>query len=281
MLLKFIQRQLLYHPRRATALKVQDFRDVTQVFQECVDVQLTCSDAVQIKGWWLRRMKASGSSPPSSPLIIFFHGNAGNRATRTNWYRLFADVGADVLAIDYHGYGDSAGRMSERGLEVSCDATWKFATEELNYDARQIVLVGTSLGGAAAVYTAANASAAGHNVCGMMLIATFSSMVDVACDLYPWLPVRQTLVDRYPSDVRISKVTCPIVVVHGTEDALVKPALGRRLFDAAPAASAAGIPKRWLAINGAVHNNILAVAAKELQAELNEMLTRIAVSSGD
>ena len=91
---------------------------------------------------------------------------------------------------------------------------------------------------------------------GLMAVASFSSMVDVAGNIYPWLPVKAILVDRYPSDTRIPLVKCPVVILHGDEDSLIDQQFGRRLFDAAPENSADGTPKQWISMTGVNHNNV-------------------------
>lgn len=279
LLLTFLQRQMLYHPRRARQLKVAEFRDVMQVFPESTDVELICDDGVGIRAWLLRKTKGSDSVEKSRrPLILFFHGNAGNRAGRVNWYRLFEQAGADVLAIDYHGYGDSGGKMSEGALEQDCDAAWEFATMNLGYRPEDIVVVGTSLGGAAAVYVSSRTCAVGNGPGGLAVVATFSSMVDVAGSLYPWLPVQAVLVDRYPSAERIQNVTSRLVVLHGDQDTLVQPRFGRKLFDAAPDISADGIPKNWVNLPDVGHNDILGGGRQIILGEITALVAAAAGS---
>ncbi len=273
-LLATLQRKLLYHPSTAPTLPVADFPIVTELFPESKDIELTCEDGITIRGWLLQNDAAATTddSKRPRPLVIYFHGNAGDRSSRTSWYQLFAELNVDVLAIDYHGYGDSGGSISETGLELDCVAAWKFATEELNTDPQDIVIVGTSLGGAAAIYLAAKQSEAGTPPAALATVATFSSMVDAGRSHYPWLPVRYVLVDRYPSDQRIGKVTCPLLLLHGDNDRIVRYRFGQKLFDAAPDKSANGTPKRWVNLPGVGHNSILHQAGDTLQAELSQLL---------
>jgi pimeloyl-ACP methyl ester carboxylesterase len=256
-LLGFFQRRLLYHPRKAPDLSVARFPDINRMFPAASDVSIRCEDGVTIRGWLLQKHAVNPKTDPvQRPLVIFFHGNAGNREGRVGWYHIFARTGADVLAIDYHGYGDSEGEMTESALEADSAATWKYATEELGYKPGDIILAGNSLGGAAAVLTAAAHVQPDDTPAGLMAVASFSSMVDVAGNIYPWLPVKAILVDRYPSDTRIPLVQCPVVILHGDEDSLIDQQFGRRLFDAAPENSADGTPKQWISMTGVNHNNV-------------------------
>jgi pimeloyl-ACP methyl ester carboxylesterase len=111
-----------------------------------------------------------------------------------------------------------------------------------------------------------------------VLRATFSSLTDAAAYHYPWLPVRWLLVDRYPSVEWMPQVTCPILHLHGRRDSIIPIELGRKLFDAAPPQSGGGIPKRFVELPSADHNDILAVAEPEFQAAVAEFLKQLAGS---
>lgn len=282
--LGFLQRQLLYHPRTATSLSVSRYPELMQLFPAATDVRVKCADGVTIHGWLLQQeadAKADTTSEQATadaenarrrPLVLYMHGNAGNRAGRGSWYRIFHAADADVLAFDYHGYGDSEGSMSEQAMLLDCAAAWSFATETLGYQPQDIIVAGTSLGGAAAVYTAAKACAAGEAPSSLMLVATFSSMVDVAGSLYWWVPVRALLVDRYPSDTWIPDVTCPVVVMHGDQDELVAQQFGRKLFDAARPVAADGTPKTWVNMPDINHNNLISEGGHLVQAQVDRLV---------
>ncbi|MEO2012911.1 MAG: alpha/beta hydrolase [Fuerstiella sp.] len=270
----FLQRHLLYHPQKASNLSVAGFHDVTTLFPAATDVQLTCRSGTIIRGWLLRKSDVPEATA-TRPLVIYFHGNAGNRAGRKAWYATFHNAGADVLAMDYHGYGDSGGKMTEDALELTADAAWEFAVDKLGYRSSNIVIAGTSLGGAAAVYLASQQSETEDQPAALVTVATFSSMVDVAGSHYPWLPVGAILVDRYPSAQRIAKVSCPVIVMHGDNDTLVPQRFGRRLFDAAPNKSVSEVEKRWVNLPNVGHNDLLSVGRDHIHREVNRVVAAV------
>ncbi len=59
---------------------------------------------------------------------------------------------------------------------------------------------------------------------------------------------------------------------HGTADSVVPYEQGRRLFEAAPATSSTGIPKRFVTIEGGQHNF---VTVGDIQVELRELVGRL------
>lgn len=80
--------------------------------------------------------------------MLFFHGNAANRAAsyRTRLYSsLSSRLGANVLAIDYRGFGDSTGKPSEEGLARDGRAAWDWLIRE-GASAKSIAVMGHSLG---------------------------------------------------------------------------------------------------------------------------------------
>lgn len=271
--LGFLQRSLLYHPSTAESLPVASVPGLVTLYPAAQDVEIACESGQKVRGWLLK--KSGVDAADERPLVIYFHGNAGNRAGRGPWYQVLESCNVDVLAIDYLGYGDSEGKVTESTLEISCDAAWAYATETLGYRPNQIVIGGTSLGGAAAVYLCSKQCVAGECPNGLFVVATFSSMVDVASNLYWWLPVRAVLVDRYPSDERAAKITCPVVVMHGDQDTLVRQHLGQKLFDAFPAASTNNIPKRWVNLPDTGHNDLLFASPRLIRDEIEKLLNSI------
>ena len=268
-LLGFLQRKLIYHPTVANELPVAEFPNVTRIYPEAQDIRLCCSENTELGGWLLKSSPGTTSEKIERPLVVFFHGNAGDRSGRFWWYHALSQSNVDILAIDYHGYGDSLGEPSEEALYRSAEAAWTYAVQDLGYSSSQVFIMGVSLGGAAAVHLAYETCQSGESPAGLIVVATFSSMTDVASSHYPWLPVRAILVDRYPSEEKISQVTCPILNLHGDQDRIVEQNCGLQLFEAAPAESACGFRRRWVNLSGAGHNDLLAshgnVIANEVQ----------------
>ncbi len=210
LLLYLMQRRLLYLPAATRSGPAE------AGLPQAGEVVLDTSDGEKVIAWYV---------PPSAgkPLIIYLHGNAEILGWRVDRHlKLIAD-GTGLLALSYRGYAGSTGRPTENGLHCDADAAYGFAAGEV--PAEQIVAWGHSLGTGVAVRLAAE-----RKLGGLILEAPYTSTADVAVMRFPFVPVRRLMKDQFRSDLRIGKVTAPVLVMHGVRDRVIPIALGERLF---------------------------------------------------
>lgn len=228
------ENHLVYHPVSAA----QDWQ--TPPSPDVVDVELTCADGTPVHGWFL-------PCPGSVDALLYLHGNAGNLSHRGGVAdRLRHALNTSVLLVDYPGYGKSSGRPSEQGCYQAADAAYDWLVNERHVTPGRITLFGVSLGGGVAVDLAARKE---HRA--LVLVKTFTSLPDVGNHLYPWLPVRWLMRNRFDSASKIGHCHRPVFIAHGSADSFVPCVLGQRLFEAA------NEPKRYLEMPGADHNDPL------------------------
>jgi fermentation-respiration switch protein FrsA (DUF1100 family) len=184
-------------------------------------VDLITADKVRLHGWFI---------PHDTPraTLLFFHGNAGNISHRLDSLQFFNSLGLAVLIIDYRGYGKSEGRPSEKGIYQDALAAWQYLTEAKQIPSENILLFGRSLGGAVAAYLATEQAAL-----GLVLESTFTSIPDMAAELYPWLPTGWLVRYQYNTRERMAAINCPVMIVHSPEDEVIPFKHGQRLFQLA------------------------------------------------
>jgi fermentation-respiration switch protein FrsA (DUF1100 family) len=199
------------------------------------EVALQTSDGERILVWHV---------PPrdAKPVVLYFQGNGGGLNLRADRFRRLTSDGTGLLALNYRGYGGSTGRPSETGLIADALAAYEFAAAL--YPAERIALWGESLGTGVAV-----ALAAERPVGRIILESPFTSIADVAAAIYWFVPVRLLIKDPFHSDVRIDKITAPILVLHGARDNVVPIAFGERLYAMIRA------PKQFVRLAEAGHND--------------------------
>jgi len=176
-----------------------------------------------------------------SPLVLYFGGNA----EEVSWMLEEAPrraPGVGWLLIDYRGYGSSEGSPSEAALTSDGLAWYDYATGQLK--ANSVFLFGRSLGSAVAVQLAAE-----RPLAGVILVAPFDSLVEVAKRHYPYLPVDWMLRHRFDSIGRAPKIAVPLLCLVAADDRIIPAEHSRRLY------AAWGGPKQWVELQGAGHNS--------------------------
>jgi pimeloyl-ACP methyl ester carboxylesterase len=226
------------------------------------DVWLTTEDGVRIHGWYL-------PVPRARWVTLLSHGNAGNISHRLDRVLfLQTRLRSSVFLYDYRGYGASEGSPDEAGTYRDARAAYRYLAEEKQVKPGDLVLFGESLGSAVSLELALD-----HPAAALVLEAPFTSVPDVARTtlLAPLAPFVRT---RYESLARVPRLRMPLLVMQGDRDEVIPPALGRRLFDAAPR------PKRYYAIPGAGHNDTYLVGGDGYWKALSDFLDAVARGAG-
>ena len=239
-LVYLFQSRLLYFPEIGREAPTTP-RTVGLAFEE---VWLDVEPQVKLHAWYVPRIEPKG-------VALILHGNAGSIALRVDWLRMFHDMGYASLVVDYRGYGRSTGSPSEQGTYADAQAAWDHLVRERGYAARDIVILGESLGGSIAAWLAARAAPR-----ALVLQAAFTSVPDVAASVYPFLPVRW--ISRFSYDTRgsLRDVAAPVFVAHSRADEIIPFRHGQSLYEAARQ------PKRFLELSGG-HNEGFIFARRE------------------
>jgi len=207
------QRALLYFPDPART------SPAAAGLPEAEEIVLRSADGEQLVTWHV---------PPrgSTPVILYFHGNAGALDLRVSRFKWLIAAGYGLVALSYRGYGGSSGKPTEAGLLLDAAAAYQFAVA--HYPAKRVVLWGESLGTGVAVGLAAE-----QEIGGIILDAPFTSIADVGTAAYPFIPVRWFIKDAFRSDERIGRIRAPLLVLHGERDRIVPFRFGEKLFQLA------------------------------------------------
>jgi uncharacterized protein len=209
-LLYIAQRSLMYFPEHMrTAPAAAGLPAAEEVVLDAVDGERVIA--------WHIVPRAEGQ------VVLYFHGNGGALRHRVERFRALTADGTGLLALSYRGFGGSTGNPTEAGLLDDAAAVYAFATSR--YPPDRIVVWGESLGTGVAV-----ALAAGHPVARLVLEAPYLSTVEIAAATYPFVPVRFLMKDQFRSDLRIGKVTAPVLILHGERDEVIPIASGERLY---------------------------------------------------
>ena len=235
------QRSFQYHPaHKGTSPQALGLAGVTEE-------RVKTPDGETIVLWY-------SPARPGKPTVLFFHGNGGEIADRSERFAFLQAQGFGVLFVSYRGYGASTGEISEQGLVTDALTAYDVLAAK-GISPRQIVLLGESLGTGMAVQLAAM-----RPVAAVALEAPYTATVDIAAEIYWWLPVRLLMKDQFRSRDFISLMKVPLLILHGDADGVVPVAQGRALF------AMANDPKQMVEIPGAGHDAVFERAVWEREA---------------
>ena len=180
------------------------------------EVAAETSDGLRLYGYWWAPTR------PGAPVLIFFHGQSGNRFEAATMASALASGGEGLLIASYRGYGDNPGTPSEAGLYADGDAFVALA-RRLAPDAR-LFACGFSLGSAVALH-----AGAAEAVSGIVTIGAFTRVADLSPAIW-----RGLVGGRFDNLVQIHGLHKPILLIHGTGDEVVPIEHSIRLLAAAP-----------------------------------------------
>lgn len=211
-----LQRRLMYFPDPERVAPASF--NLQGVKERIIDAP----DGARLISWY-------APAAPGQPTLLYFHGNAGNLASRSERVRRFIGRGYGVLILSYRGYGGSTGTPSERTNVADAKLAYEALIED-GIEPDDIIVYGESLGSGVAVQLAA-----GNAVGGLVLDAPYTSIVDVAALAYPYLPVRPFMFDRYETMRYLPRVEAPLLVMHGEDDRVIPVDMGKAIYAAAKA----------------------------------------------
>jgi len=222
------------------------------------DAWLHAADGVKLHAWWI-------AAPGAEFTFVAFHGNAANIANRADIYEFLRSVPANVLAVEYRGYGKSEGIPDEAGLYLDAQAAYEYLVKVRAVPPGRIVAIGHSLGTAVAVDLASQ-----REVGGLVLEAPFPSGAAVARRVYPFLPGLGSVVkSKFETGKKLAQIRAPVLIIHCTSDPVIPFSLGENVF------RAANEPKSFLRVEGVCHEEACLIAPEIYRAKLREFLARL------
>ena len=208
------------------------------------ELRIPTADGETLYGWH----RAAVRTGPRRTLL-YFHGNASSVLAQIELQNLLLSEGWDFVGIHYRGYPGSTGIPSEAGVHEDAKAAWRWVTHDLGTTPTRVAIHGRSLGGGVAARLASTVDSG-----ALVLESTFTSIVDLAKEHYPFLPVARLLDHRFMTRDLATEVHCPILVAHGSADTLIDVRHGKelaRLFKA----------KEYIEVPRLDHQDLLFVGA--------------------
>ncbi|MCL5006408.1 MAG: alpha/beta hydrolase [Acidobacteria bacterium] len=248
--IRAIENRFIYFPPRHST----DFAPAKQYGPPAEEVWLVAADGVKLNGLYFPH-------PQSRKAILWFHGNAEDLGSARSRVKFYSALGANLLALDYRGYGRSEGSPFEEGLYRDADAAYEYLIEQRHMRPEDIIVVGQSLGGVVAI------DLASRRPCGGLVVeCSLTTAGEMARRILRIPLLAYNPKTRFDSLSKIRQVRAPVLVAHGTKDEVIPFSMGRRLFENA------NQPKDFYAVEGAGHNDFLEVGGEAYRERLKEFV---------
>lgn len=226
------------------------------------EIWFPARDGVQLNGWFV-------PGALETPLVVFFHGNAGNLSDNLEYLNLLHSRGFPIFIFDYRGYGKSQG-VPLRENDLYQDARGAISyLEQQGWPHKKTIFYGQSLGSAVALQMALETPPA-----GLVMESSFTSMKEIVKYVSPlaYYTVGWWGIDlHFDNLAKIGRVEVPLLLIHGDEDTVVPVAMTRRLF------ARASVPKMLHIISGGGHCNVFTRDSSAYLAAWNSYLQSISV----
>jgi len=198
---------------------------------------------------------------PDAPVMLYLHGARWGVTSSSFRMRRLHALGVSVLGVDYRGFGRSTDALpSETSAYQDARAAWDWLRQQ--HPAQQRLIYGHSLGGAIAVHLAAEVD----DEVGVVVEGGFTSVPDVFATMrFGWLPLQPLITQRFDAAQRVAQVGSPLLVVHGANDRMIEPALGRALYERARE------PKRFILADSGTHHNAQAMVSDQVRDALHSL----------
>jgi uncharacterized protein len=215
----------------------------------------------RLNGLWLQASEPGTATAKLSPVLLYLHGARFNVTGSAPRMRRMQELGFSVLAVDYRGFGKSTAALpSEASAYEDARAAWDWLAKK--YPDRPRYIFGHSLGGSIAINLASDVT----DESGTIVEGAFTSIADVVGTTeWGWVPISLLITQRFDAIDKVGKIGSPLLVVHGGEDHLILPNLGRKLFDAAAQ------PKLFMLVAGGSHHNTNQVGQPQYRQALAQL----------
>lgn len=193
-------------------------------------------DAGVLEAWYIPHPRPRG-------LVVLFHGYVACKARILPEARAFHELGYACFAVDFRGSGGSHGNRTTVGYFEADDVARAVAYARARWPVWPLVLFGQSMGGAAALRALA---VHGVRADAVVLECPFDRLLTTVKARFaamgvPWFPAAPLLVfwggflhgfngfAHNPADYA-RHVPCPVLLLHGREDARVGVAHVRAVY---------------------------------------------------
>jgi uncharacterized protein len=202
------QWQLVLHPTRTTASP----QSIAGAPYDLIHFGPDESAIPQLTGWWI---PSAPGGRYANTTLLYLPGSDGSLAGSISALANLHNLGINVFALDYRGYGQSAPtHPNQLNMTQDADSAWNYLNTSRGIPARQVVLYGTGVGASLATHLAAI-----HPVSpAIMLDSPQADLLGAALRDHrsSLIPVRLLFHERFPLAEPLSTLQTPKLLLSRT-----------------------------------------------------------------
>ena len=253
----------LFHPRPEPAVSPFQTAESESRTAEQKDIMIPVQEDIAIGARFHMAEKSGGN-------LLFFHGNGEIVADYDDLGAVYNQMGINLLAVDYRGYGRSGGKPTVTAMMQDCHIIFEFVRKWLqqNNFTGPILLMGRSLGSASVLELAASYK---NLIDGLIVESGFA----YAGPLLTLLGIDFAALGfeeekGFRNVDKIKNFDKPTLIIHAEFDHIIPYSDGQALHDASPSKT-----KKLLKIPGANHNDIFMRGLQEYLAAVENIVETV------
>jgi fermentation-respiration switch protein FrsA (DUF1100 family) len=253
----------LFHPRPEPDVSPFQTAESETRIAERKDILIPVQKDIAIGARFHMAEKSGGN-------LLFFHGNGEIVADYDELAVVYNQMGINLLAVDYRGYGRSGGKPTVTTMMQDCHVIFHFVRKWLrqNNFTGPILLMGRSLGSASVLELAATYK---NLVDGLIVESGFAYAGPLLTLLgidFEALGFREE--KGFRNVDKIKNFDKPTLIIHAEFDHIIPYSDGQTLHDACQSGD-----KKMLKIPGANHNDIFMRGPQEYLAAVKNIVETV------
>jgi len=216
-LLYFNQDDLLFHPKPKTLKEVSE---ILKMAPDLDTLSFVMNDGNRTCGYIY-----NDTIKEKLPLVLYFGGNAEEVSHLSEKKNYFPNT--IMVLINYRSFGLSQGIISEKNMFSDALEVYDKLITNPKIDANNIIVIGRSIGTGVATYLSSQ-----RETKATILITPYESMIDVAQEKYPFVPIGLLIKHPFKSNEYATSITTPVLALISKNDQIIPIKHAYNLLDA-------------------------------------------------
>ncbi|MDY6823498.1 MAG: hypothetical protein SWH68_06840 [Thermodesulfobacteriota bacterium] len=226
-------RKMLYYPAPVPEKRI---RHIQEAYPHVSRLDIKVAEKLNLRGWFIHK------NLRDLPTLLYFGGNG--EEVSENIETMDRQLNANVVLMNYRGYGKSDGSPREKALKADALAIHDYIMAHYPVKRTDLIACGRSLGSGIAAYVTWK-----RDLPALILISPYDSIAGVARQHFPGWLVRLTLRDTYQTIAFSPRLTARTLVIASENDTVIPVNHSQRLYESLTC------EKSMVLINEASHND--------------------------